>query len=47
MYAVAEKAGDKLHPDSLNRRRDYFGPMVCGFASAAVFKCTGRFVLSL
>ncbi|KAK8808691.1 hypothetical protein WA588_004336 [Blastocystis sp. NMH] len=40
MYAVAEKAGDKLHLDSLNRRSDYFGPMVCGFASGAVFKCT-------
>lgn len=46
MYAFAEKAGDKLHMDTLNRRNDYFGPMICGFASGAVFKCTGRFAFS-
>ena len=41
MYAFSEKAGEKVHLDNLNRRSGYFGPMVCGFTSGAVFKCTG------
>ena len=43
MYALSEKAGEKLHIDNLNRRSDYFGPMVCGFTSGAVFKSTGTY----
>lgn len=42
MYAMSEKVGEKVNLDNLNRKSDYFGPMVCGFTSGAVFKCTSR-----
>ena len=46
MYAfsekIGEKIGDKTNISFLSRGNDYFGPVVCGFTTGAVFKCTGK-----
>ena len=46
MYAFSEKIGEKIGERAnirfLSRGNDYFGPVVCGFTTGAVFKSTGR-----
>lgn len=42
MYGLTEKVIDKTGLDTFTNKRDYIGPLVCGFTSGLVFKSTGR-----
>ena len=42
MFGLTEKFLDKSGLDRFTSRKDYMGPLVCGFTSGAVFKSTGK-----
>ena len=47
MYGMSEWAIEKTGLDTLTNKRDYAGPLVCGFTSGLVFKSTGKFLCLL
>ena len=44
MFGFSEKILDKSGLEKFTSRKDYLGPLVCGFTSGAVFKSTGKII---
>ena len=45
MYGLSEWGIEQTGLDTLTNKRDYAGPLVCGFTSGLVFKSTGKFLI--